>query len=101
MSGTYGIKETKEVVTAMKQASIVSYKSIVKNADGSINYASSGSAFATQLMLNPTIQADMKAAIENIGDVTKEIKDLQWGEAAELAAHCATEIKAASDAIKS
>lgn len=102
MSGQFGIKETVDVLKASGDVSVISLRAVKKaTAGGKFDPAVFGAAMATELMTNPQAIEDLKAAAENIGDVPKELKDLQMGEIFELvtaagaiAAKCSAEASA-------
>lgn len=92
MAGAFGTKETKEALTAMRAAAVLIYKA-QKGAKDAAEVAQRLPALA---LANPGVIEAVKAGFENVGEIPNEIKDLSFGEVAELAAHAAKEVAGAA-----
>jgi hypothetical protein len=97
----YGIKETGDVLTAAGDLAVIVYKAKKEatGPDGRLDVSKLSQAIATELMMQPAVLDDLKAAADNVSDVPKELKDLSLAEVFQLltvaggvAAKCAAEI---------
>lgn len=88
----HGIKETIEVLRAMKSMAILVYKA--QRAGGTT--AEIGQRIAGLLISSPGYMADLKAAADGIGAVPAELGDLSMAEAFELVAAAGAMAKEAS-----
>lgn len=102
MPEVYGTKELEEVLTASGDLAVLFYRAQkeARKPDGSIDFQKLGQCIVAEAMKNPEIIEDVKLAVEGIGQVPKEIKDLDLAEALKVvafagavAAKCAAEIK--------
>ena len=96
-----GIDSVLKLLEASGDLSVIIYKAqkAARKADGSLDVSLLGQAIAGQLMTNPAVIESVKNAASSIGDVTGEIKDLDFtesltiiGKAGGIAAKCAQEI---------
>ena len=79
MSGTHGIKETKEALVGLNEVSILIAKRLKDGAQ-----ASDIPALLEDLKKDPEVISKLEAARDNIAAVPAEIKDLQLSEGMEL-----------------
>jgi len=75
-----GIKETTELLVAMGSLAVVAAKAV--KSGGSASDIST--RIATQIVANPRLMLELKAAADNISEVPAEAKDLTVTESLEL-----------------
>lgn len=97
MPEVHGIKESKEVIHALKEVAVLIYKA----QKGSASIQETAGKLPVLVMQNPHAVQAVKDAFDNAGLVPAEAKDLSWPEAAELFSYAAQEVargKAEADA---
>lgn len=103
MADEKGIKETSELLIAMGDLAVVAYKAH-KALDPTRPVGEQVQAFAqalaAQIMTNPDVIADVKAAFDGIGEVPSELKDLDFSEAMQVVAVAGQQAAKAAAAVK-
>jgi|GEM_PF-4907955 len=86
MAGTHGVKETSELLMAMKEISLCVLKAKQEADKKGSGVKGIGTELVPILMGNPLALAVIQNGLAGASDVPKELKDLQFSEIAELLA---------------
>jgi hypothetical protein len=96
MSETVGIKETKELLTALGGLGVVAFKAV--RAGGSATDISG--RIAAAIMGDPGLLVEIKAAVDGSAQIPTELRDLSLGEILELCETSLVTTRKALDAMK-
>ena len=99
MAGTHGVRETSELLMAMKEISLCVLKAKQEADKKGSGVKGIGTELVPILMGNPLALAVIQNGLAGASDVPKELKDLQFSEIAELLKVAGECVNAAAAAI--
>lgn len=91
-----GIQETKEVLLALNELSLM----LVKHLKDGFQLGKDSAAIVGELMMNTELKASLSKAAENVSKVPAELKDLDVSEGVELAISQAVFVPKLIEALK-